>query len=78
MRQLPDLAVRMCLDIRRNPGDTTRADALLRQFAERFVHQEWPGSRLPAAYYDPRSRSEGDAPRASLHAKRVVVDSERT
>jgi phosphatidylserine/phosphatidylglycerophosphate/cardiolipin synthase-like enzyme len=78
MRQLPDLAVRMCLDVRRNPGDTTRADALLRRFAERFAGQEWPGPRLPEAFYDPRSLGEGDPLRASLHAKCVVVDGERT
>jgi phosphatidylserine/phosphatidylglycerophosphate/cardiolipin synthase-like enzyme len=68
----------MFLDVRRDPGDTTRADALLRWFAERCVRQEWPGPRLPEAYYHPRSLGEGDAPRASLHAKCVVVDGERT
>jgi phosphatidylserine/phosphatidylglycerophosphate/cardiolipin synthase-like enzyme len=78
MRQLPDLVVRICLDVRRNPGDTARSEALLRRFAERFLRQEWPGPRAPEAFYDPRSLSEVDAPRASLHAKCVVVDGERT
>jgi len=74
MRQLPDLAVRLCLDVRRAPGDTTRKDALLRRFAERFMRQEWPGPRMPELFYDPRSLAAGEGPRASLHAKCVVVD----
>jgi hypothetical protein len=55
MRHRADLAVRLCLDIRRALGDTTRSNALLRRFAERFVRQEWPGPRLPDLFYDPRS-----------------------
>lgn len=77
MRHIPDLSVRLCLDVRRSPGDTTRTDALLRRFAERFLKQEWPGPRAPEVFYDPRSLAEGDAPRASLHAKCVVVDGEK-
>jgi phosphatidylserine/phosphatidylglycerophosphate/cardiolipin synthase-like enzyme len=77
MRQMPDLAVRLCLDVRRAPGDTTRTDVLLRRFAERFLRNEWPGPGSPEVFYDPRSMTEGDGPRASLHAKCVVVDGER-
>lgn len=74
MRQRGDLAVRLCLDIRRAPGDTTRSDALLQRFAERFVRQEWPGPRLPDLFYDPRGLTQGESLRASLHAKCVVID----
>ena len=74
MHQRSDLAVRLCLDVRRPPGDATRSDALLRRFTERFIRQEWPGPRLPDLFYDPRSLAEGESPRASLHAKCVVVD----
>jgi len=77
MRQRPDLVARLCLDIRRAPGDTTRADSLLRRFAERFIRLEWPGPRMPDLFYDPRSLAEGEAHRASLHAKCVVVDGVR-
>jgi len=77
MRQQADLLVRLCLDVRRAPGDTTRSDALLRRFAERFLKQEWPGPRIPEVFYDPRSLNEGDESRASLHAKCVVVDGEK-
>ena len=54
--------------------DAARKDALLRRFAERFMRQEWPGPRMPELFYDPRSLAGGDGPRASLHAKCVVVD----
>ena len=77
MRLSPDLTVRVCLDVRRNPGDTTRDEALLRRFAERFPKHEWPGPKAPEVFYDPRSLIEGDALRASLHAKCVVADGER-
>jgi hypothetical protein len=74
MRQRANLVVRFCLDVRRPPGDTSRSDALLRRFAERFVRQEWPGPRLPDLFYDPRSLASGETSRASLHAKCIVVD----
>jgi phosphatidylserine/phosphatidylglycerophosphate/cardiolipin synthase-like enzyme len=77
MHQRPDLAVRLCLDIRRAAGDTSRADAILRRFAERFVHYEWPGARLPDIFYDPRSLAVSDVQRANLHAKCVVIDGAR-
>jgi hypothetical protein len=77
MRHRAGLAVRLCLDVRRAPGDTTRSDALLHRFAERFVRQEWPGSLLPDLFYDPRSLPDGENRRASLHAKCVVVDGVR-
>jgi hypothetical protein len=77
MHQRPELTVRLCLDVRRAPGDTTRSDALLRRFAERFIRQEWPGPRQPDLFYDPRSLVDREAHRASLHAKCIVVDGVR-
>ena len=74
MQQRADLIVRLCLDVRRAPGDTTRSDALLRRFAERFVRQEWPGQRLPDLFFHPRGLASGQTSHASLHAKCVVVD----
>jgi hypothetical protein len=73
MQHRPDLSVRLCLDVRRAPGDTTRSDALLRRFVTRFTRDEWPGLRLPDLFYDPRGLAETEY-RASLHAKCVVVD----
>jgi phosphatidylserine/phosphatidylglycerophosphate/cardiolipin synthase-like enzyme len=77
MQEVPDLIVRLCLDVRRAAGDMTRNDALLRRFADRFVRQDWPGPRLPDLFYDPRSLAADEGPRASLHAKCVVVDGAR-
>jgi len=68
---------RLCLNVRRAPGDTARSGALLRRFAKRFVKQQWPGPRVPEVFYDPRSLDAGDVSRASLHAKCVVVDGKR-
>lgn len=47
---------------------------MAQRFAERFKTREWPGSRLPAVYYDPRSLALDVKSRFSLHAKCVVVN----
>jgi phosphatidylserine/phosphatidylglycerophosphate/cardiolipin synthase-like enzyme len=74
MNVVSDLRVRMFLDVQRPYRDTSSASDILRRFSDRFRTQEWPGSRLPEVYYDPRAL-EVDAPkRASLHAKCVVAD----
>jgi phosphatidylserine/phosphatidylglycerophosphate/cardiolipin synthase-like enzyme len=74
MEAVPDLHVRMFLDIQRPYTDTTRDADLVRRFAVRFRSKEWPGTRLPEVFYDPRSLHLDRAVRASLHAKCVVVD----
>jgi len=74
MDQRPGLDVRLCLHVPRPWRDETPANVLLQRFAERFKTQEWPGSRWPAVYYDPRSLELAAGKRASLHAKCVVVD----
>jgi len=52
--------------------DRFQAEAL-RAFEERFRRRDWPGGRLPAVFYDPRSMDTGPK-RSVLHAKCVVVD----
>ncbi len=74
MERHPTLDVRLCLDVQRPWQNTLPAEELLQRFAERFKTQEWPGSRWPAVYYDPRSLALDAGKRASLHAKCVVVD----
>jgi phosphatidylserine/phosphatidylglycerophosphate/cardiolipin synthase-like enzyme len=71
----PELTVRMFLDVRRNAGDTSSADEVVRNFGERFRCYEWPQQRpLPELFYFPMSLEESPEKRAALHAKCVVID----
>jgi phosphatidylserine/phosphatidylglycerophosphate/cardiolipin synthase-like enzyme len=77
MDQNPNLQALMHLDIQRAPHDQSSPAERVRAFGERFVRWEWPGHRLPAVYYDPRSLEVDPAKRASLHAKCIVVDDQQ-
>lgn len=79
MDALPELDVKMFLNVPRAYGDTTAADALVYEFAKRFRTEVWPGQRRPVVYYDPRSVevSEPGRKRAVLHAKCVVADDKK-
>jgi phosphatidylserine/phosphatidylglycerophosphate/cardiolipin synthase-like enzyme len=70
----PAIAATLCLDITRKPGDTSTEENVVGRFADRFLHQEWPGNRPPPVYYDPRSLRPGQFERSCLHAKCVVID----
>ena len=74
MDALPELSVLMFLDVQRARSDASPDADLLRDFAHRFREREWPGTRRPEVYYDPRSLSLDQEARASLHAKCIVVD----
>ena len=77
MDELPDLEVKLFLNISRPDRDTTASEILVSRYAQRFRESQWPsGSRLPEVYYDPRSVADDEAVRSSLHAKCVVVDAE--
>ena len=78
MDLVPGLRVRMYLDVRREPDDGSPAAEVAGRFSRRFVDRVWPGRRLPEVSYDPRSLDPDPSRRASLHAKCVVVDSERS
>ena len=71
----PGLSAMLLLNIQRNRGDTTNAEHLVRNFADRFWTTDWPGSSRPRVYYDPRALELG-GPAGVLHAKAVVVDDE--
>ncbi|MGR3274610.1 DISARM system phospholipase D-like protein DrmC [Acaryochloris marina NIES-2412] len=78
MAALPDLKVRLFLNIKRPYSDRQTSEAtLLRKFAESFRHDIWPGDRLPEVFYEPQSLSKSKGARTCLHAKCVVVDDER-
>jgi phosphatidylserine/phosphatidylglycerophosphate/cardiolipin synthase-like enzyme len=75
MQDRPALRVHMFLDIQRGPGDMTEPSDLVRRFADRFTHHQWPRGRpLPEVFFDPRSLALHADKRASLHAKCIVVD----
>jgi phosphatidylserine/phosphatidylglycerophosphate/cardiolipin synthase-like enzyme len=73
MNALPQLRVSILLNIGRKYGDHRAPDELVRLFADRFWHHDWPGERRPAVYYDPRSLHL-DGAEGVLHAKAIVVD----
>ena len=68
------LEVTLCIDVRRQRGDTALDSQVIRRFAENFVDREWPGTRLPRVYYDPRSLAPAGQTASVLHAKCVVAD----
>ena len=75
MEEAPDLAVTLLLNIERKQREKTRADDVVRRFADRFWNKDWPGTRKPRVFYDPRSLAT-DGPDGVLHAKALVVDDE--
>lgn len=75
MDEIPGMHVTMLLNIQRKHGDVTAADDLVLRFADRFWKKDWPGSRQPGVFYDPRSL-QPEASGGILHAKAVLADDE--
>mgnify|MGYP005854471139 CR=1 FL=1 len=75
MDEIPGLRVTLLLNVPRKRGDTTAADYLVREFADRFWSADWPGNTRPRVFYDPRAL-DPKQPGGVLHAKAVVVDKE--
>ncbi len=76
MDENPALSVRIYINVPREWKDSRTDGVLLKEFADHFVHELWPGRRMPELYYDPRSLTVGGPTRASLHAKCIIVDDE--
>lgn len=74
MEQLPQLRVRLFLNIKRLHGSQSSEIALLQAFARTFRQQVWTGKRLPEVFYDSRSLSKTLGSKACLHAKCVIID----
>ena len=74
MDESPELRTRMFLNVTRAYQDHRDEAELLREFAQSFRDNDWPGKRLPQVFYDPRGSSTDSATRTSLHAKCVVRD----
>ncbi len=70
---IPGLSVRLFVNVPRDRKDTRDDSEILREFAAGLA-AEWPGSRRPEVFYDPRTVSANDDERASWHAKCVLVD----
>jgi phosphatidylserine/phosphatidylglycerophosphate/cardiolipin synthase-like enzyme len=78
MVAVPELRVRLFLDIQRPPGDTSAPFELIRRFAKRFKESQWPQDRpYPQVFFDPRSVETDPDQKSSLHAKTVIIDSRR-
>jgi hypothetical protein len=72
---VPGLSVRLFVHVGRNWKDTREQSEILREFAAHLAG-EWPGTRRPEVFYDPRTLSADNTVRASWHAKCVLVDDE--
>jgi hypothetical protein len=75
MEAMPDLRARIFLHVGHKERDTTLESEVLREFSDHF-RREWPGTRLPEVFYDPRGLAAEPSDRATWHAKCVVVDDE--
>lgn len=73
----PQLHARLFLNVGRSFGDVRPGDEILFEFRQRFVHEIWPGRRLPDVFYDPRALAPAGGTRAVLHAKCIVADEDR-
>lgn len=73
MDAVPELHVRLLVNIGRPWGNTTAAPALVAAFAVRLWSHDWPGQRRPNVFYDPRALEPGQEG-AVLHAKAIVAD----
>ena len=75
MDEVGDLRVTLLLNIQRKRGDTSTADDVVRRFADRFWRHDWPGTRRPRVYFDPRA-VDLEGPGGVLHAKVALADGE--
>jgi len=73
----PELDIELYLNVSRPGGDTSPADTIVSRFRERFYRRDWPWTRRPRVFYDPRAIALGAEQGAVLHAKCVVVDGAR-
>jgi phosphatidylserine/phosphatidylglycerophosphate/cardiolipin synthase-like enzyme len=77
MVALPDLSVRMFLNVARENGDPSSREGVVNSFYHSFKSKHWPWKKLPHVFYDPRALETLPSRRASLHAKCIVVDGAR-
>jgi len=73
MAERSELEVTLLINIARKPRDTRARDELITQFANRFWSRDWPGTRRPRVFFDPRGLEQDDS-KSVLHAKALVQD----
>lgn len=74
MEDMPELQVTLVMNITRKDNDTSLDGSVVARWREQFFKRQWPGSRRPSIFHDPRSlRMERDK-RAVMHAKCILVD----
>jgi phosphatidylserine/phosphatidylglycerophosphate/cardiolipin synthase-like enzyme len=75
MEELPDLHVRVFLNVARKREDVGTTAQIVAAFVQRFKLYNWPADcRLPELYYDGRSLATTADNPIALHAKCVVID----
>lgn len=76
MSERPQLRVQLFLHIGREWRDTRDESELLREFSAELLAQ-WPATRRPEVFYDPRTLSADASLRAAWHAKCVIADDDQ-
>ena len=74
MASKPDLHVRLLIDVRRKPNDTSLSEQVIERTLRDFWRRQWPWPTRPTLYFDPRALEEDASRRAAMHAKFVLVD----
>lgn len=74
MEKLESLQVIFYLDISRKLNDNSLSSEIICRFVKEFKEKNWPWPKLPNLFYDPRSLSEDQQQRSSLHAKCIIID----
>lgn len=78
MLEMPELQVRMFLDVPRKQSDTSSPDALIAKFVHQFKTSEWPtGAPWPQVYCCKQFLQDVKGKCSSLHAKCIVVDNQQ-
>jgi phosphatidylserine/phosphatidylglycerophosphate/cardiolipin synthase-like enzyme len=77
MAQVHSLTVRMFLNVARDDENLASNEAILQSFCLSFKTKHWPWANYPQVFYDPRALEANFSMRASLHAKCIVIDSEK-
>ena len=78
MKIKPNLSVRLVLDVRRSPGDTSAVSEVVHRFGHHFRQHDWPEDRpIPELFYFLSSLEEHADDRGAMHAKTIVIDNAR-